>query len=365
MDPQQRWQRIALLSILGYEGAGAIVGGSLLIAAPDGRLMDMPVDLMHGFFPDFLIPGFILLALGILNAAAFIAVFLKARISWVMAVLALGGLSIWFIVEISILQELHWLHYMWGMPVVLGILLTIPLLPLQREAMRKALLVCGILSSALYVAMNVFVPMQWEAYDSAAQTISELSAFDAPTRVLWTLPGVLYTFLMTVFGWGVLKTAGRNQKLRIAGGLLIAYSALGFIWPVASMHLRETLAAGGGTWTDTLHIALGVITEILYLFALGFAAAALGKWFRIYSIVTFIIILFFGFLTFLDAPGIAANQPTPLIGVWERINIGVFLLWVVVLALILLPGPEQPPPANEHGMKAIPGKRRMASYTEI
>ena len=30
---------------------------------------------------------------------------------------------------------------------------------------------------------------------------------------------------------------------------------------------------------------------------------------------------------------IAANLPTPWIGVWERINLGVFLLWVVVLAL--------------------------------
>jgi hypothetical protein len=28
--------------------------------------------------------------------------------------------------------------------------------------MRKILLVCGILSSLLYVAMNVFMPMQWE-----------------------------------------------------------------------------------------------------------------------------------------------------------------------------------------------------------
>jgi hypothetical protein len=33
---------------------------------------------------------------------------------------------------------------------------------------------------------------------------------------------------------------------------------------------------------------------------------------------------------------IAANPPTPWVGVWERINISVFLLWVVVLAVALL-----------------------------
>ncbi len=85
-----------------------------------------------------------------------------------------------------------------------------------------------------------------------------------------------------------------------------------------------------------MHIALGVVTEILYLLALGSTAAALGKRFRLYSIATFVVLFVFGVLTFLDAPGIAKNQATPLIGVWERINIGVFLLWVVVLAVALL-----------------------------
>jgi hypothetical protein len=46
----------------------------------------------------------------------------------------------------------------------------------------------------------------------------------------------------------------------------------------------------------------------------------------------------------LDGPRIAANLPTPWVGLWERINIGVFLLWVVVLAIALLRrrGPEAP-----------------------
>ena len=49
-----------------------------------------------------------------------------------------------------------------------------------------------------------------------------------------------------------------------------------------------------------------------------------------------IVLAAFGALTFLDAPRLAANQPTPWLGVWERINVGVFLLWVVVLAAALL-----------------------------
>jgi len=51
-------------------------------------------------------------------------------------------------------------------------------------------LTCGIVASLLYVAMNVFVPLQWRGYSFASQVISELSAIDAPTRSLWVPLGI-------------------------------------------------------------------------------------------------------------------------------------------------------------------------------
>ena len=134
---QPRWQRITLLTVLGYETAGALSGGILLALAPDGRLMDMPVEIMHGFFKDFFTPGFMLIGLGVLNAAAFITVLLKNRIGWILSSLALGGLFIWFTVEIIILQEFHWLHAMWGLPVLVGIMVTIPLVISRRMELHR------------------------------------------------------------------------------------------------------------------------------------------------------------------------------------------------------------------------------------
>jgi hypothetical protein len=202
--------------------------------------------------------------------------------------------------------------------------------------LRKALLVCGILSSLLYVAMTVFIATQWEGYNSASQTISELSAIGAPTRSLWVVPGAVYTVLVTAFGWGVWISAGRIRALRRAGGLILAYGSLGLLWPFAPMHLREVLAAGGGTLSDTMHIVLASATVLLMLLAMVFGAAAFGNRFRLYSITSLVVLVAFGALTFLDAPRIAANLPTPWVGVWERINVAVFLLWVVVLATALL-----------------------------
>ena len=203
-----------------------------------------------------------------------------------------------------------------------------------RTMLNKLLLSCGILSSLVYIAMNIFIPMQYEGYDYSSRTISELSAIDAPTRSIWTAYGLIYSLMAVAFGLGVWKSAGANRPLRIAGILLLTNGLLSFFWP--PMHQREVLAAGGGTMTDTMHIVFSFATVLLFMLSIGFGAAAFGKRFRIYSIVTLIVLTFFGILTGMMASDLEANLPTPMMGVWERINIGVYMVWVIVLALMLL-----------------------------
>ena len=206
----------------------------------------------------------------------------------------------------------------------------------QKILLKKTLLIGGILSSLLYVAMNIIVAMQYPGYNPASYTVSELSAIGAPTRSLWTGWAFVYTFLVTAFGWGIFKSAGEDRAIRIMGALILIYGALGLVWHFAPMHQREVLAAGGGTVSDTMHLVLSFVSVLLMLMAIGFGAAAFDETFRFYSIISLVMLLIFGILTGLDAPKVESNQPTPLIGIWERINIGIFLLWVVVLAVLLL-----------------------------
>ncbi|MEO8588379.1 MAG: DUF998 domain-containing protein [Flavobacteriales bacterium] len=207
---------------------------------------------------------------------------------------------------------------------------------------RRILLACGIVSSLLYAAMNVFVAMRWNEYSSFSQTVSELSAIDAPTRALWVKWGVLYTLLMAAFGQGVRLAADGSRPLRVAGSLMIAYGITGLAWPLFPMHLREVLGAGGSTISDTMHIVFTFVTVLLMVAAMAFGAVAFGRRFRIYTILTILILFTFGALTGMLAPGVDANLPTPWIGVWERVNIGVFLFWVIVLATMLLRRTDKP-----------------------
>lgn len=204
--------------------------------------------------------------------------------------------------------------------------------PVPKFSQTSALLICGILSSLLYVAMNIFVAMQWKEYSSVTQTVSELSAIDAPTRNLWIWPGYIYALLIIAFGIGVRQSPDKKNKLSFVGGLLIAYGIVSLIWPIAPMHLRGEEPS----FTDTLHILFAAVTVILMFIAMGVGMGAFGVGFKIFSVSSILILLIFGTLTGMESPGIAANTPTPMIGVWERINIGVFLLWIVVLSVLLL-----------------------------
>jgi Protein of unknown function (DUF998) len=203
----------------------------------------------------------------------------------------------------------------------------------RHEAWRKGLLLCGIASSVLYALM--IWAIRYEGYNPMSQVPSELTAIGAPTRALWVQLGWIYTGLVIAFGFGLWRSAGRQRSVRILAGLVLAYASLGLLWPFAAMHQREVLAAGGGTFSDTLHVALGGVTVLLMFFAIGVGATAFGKRFRLYSIGTVVVLLTFGALTFLEAPRLQADLPTPWIGLFERINISVFLLWVLVLAAVL------------------------------
>ncbi|MCE3283566.1 MAG: hypothetical protein K0Q66_2303 [Chitinophagaceae bacterium] len=206
--------------------------------------------------------------------------------------------------------------------------------------LHKILLVTGILSALLYVFMNVITAVYYEGYDSASQTVSELSAIDAPTRPLWVALAFAYAILGMAFGSGVWMSGRDNKSLRAAGVLLVLNALIGFFWP--PMHQREVLAAGGGTWTDTLHIWFTFAWIILVIATMRYAAAGLGKTFRVYTYLTLLALVVFGALTGFDAPAMQRNEPTPWMGVVERVNIGAYLAWVVVLAWMLLKGNKKP-----------------------
>ena len=199
--------------------------------------------------------------------------------------------------------------------------------------LRRALLLCGVLSSLLYLATDVIGGLSYDGYSFVSQAVSELMAIGAPSEHLVDPLFIAYGLLVAVFGIGVMREGIRSGRaLRVTGAVLIGYAILGLTGPTLfEMHQRGTSSLPG----DRAHIALTAVLVLLVLAAIAVAASALGKRFRAYSIATLSAMVLAGVTSGAYGARLAAGEPTPGFGVVERIAIYASLLWVAALAVTL------------------------------
>ena len=198
---------------------------------------------------------------------------------------------------------------------------------------RRLLLLCGILSPLLYAIADGSAGMYWDDYSFRDQTISELGAIGAPTRSFFSLQLVVVYLLLAAFGVGVWRSAAGQRAVRITGALIFA---LGVMALTVGMFVPMQLRGPEQGLTGALHLIEGGLAVVMIVVAIGFASGAFGKPFRIYSLVTVVVMLAFGAWSGSYAPHVEQGLPTPWLGVIERIFWYAYQLWFAVLALMLL-----------------------------
>jgi hypothetical protein len=108
--------RTALLALLLFNGLSALFGGSVLIVAPDGSILGMPLSLLAGTpFSDFLLPGLILFTvLGLGSCIGWWLAFRRSTyaVRWVQVV-GLGTV-IWIVTQMIMLHGVDVLHVIYG-----------------------------------------------------------------------------------------------------------------------------------------------------------------------------------------------------------------------------------------------------------
>lgn len=212
---------------------------------------------------------------------------------------------------------------------------------------RKVLLICGIVAPAWWVTADVVGSLRYPGYSYSDQTISELGAEGAPTRGLMTvLSGIPYAALMIAFGVGIWIVTGGRRAGRITAAVLIGEVVWGFVGGIAfPMATRAVIAAGHATLRNQMHAWYGIGMPILFVLAIGFGSRLFGKRFRYFSYGTILAMLVFGLLQGMQTGALTANQPTPWMGIEERVNIYATMLWFAVLAIALLRASVERPEA--------------------
>jgi len=207
----------------------------------------------------------------------------------------------------------------------------------RADRLTKGLLACGVLYGVTYVAGNdLIAAAMTRGYTRMDQAVSELSAVGAAARPFLIGMNAIWMPAMVAFGVGVWRAARGNHWLRVAGALLMAFGVTSLMWLPFPMTARQDVVAGAAMATNDIgHIGMTALTGVFVLAEIGSSAAGLGRGFRVYCAATVAVILLFGALTGTQAPHVAQRLPTPLMGFYERVNIGAWLLWMAVLAAVL------------------------------
>jgi hypothetical protein len=185
---------------------------------------------------------------------------------------------------------------------------------------------------------DLLASLRWyEGYSYRDQEFSELFAAGSPVRErMIPLNGIAYSLLVGAFALGVWLMMDRKRAGRITAAMLVGYAVSGFIGGVVTpMSTREALAAGERTLSNSLHPIMTIVMSLFVLLSIGFGAQLGGKRFRWYSYGTIMTMIAFGVSTFPYVSRMEQNQPTPWMGVLERVNIYGIMMWVIILAISL------------------------------
>lgn len=207
--------------------------------------------------------------------------------------------------------------------------------------MKKIYPLVGIIGPIIYILAVFIGGALRHDYSPLYNAISELSMANAPNKLLMDILFGLYNIFILILGAGAfLDPDYKSKKFNSAALMLVVIGILGLMVLVFTQDPRGSPA----TLYGTLHIALSGVTALLtiisvILVGLSFKEYKGQKNFTWYSYATAILIFLSGGA---GAASIANNSPIG--GLFERITIFLFMVWVIVFSYILFRGNPKPDP---------------------
>jgi hypothetical protein len=199
-------------------------------------------------------------------------------------------------------------------------------------------ILAGILAPIVYAATVILGKVLRRGYSHISNFVSELIISGAPNKRLLDPLFALYNLLTAAFAWGILAWVGANSLSAgalasgtWAGIVLLAEAVFGFV----TVFFPQDPRGRSMTITGKMHILLAGLSSLATMAAMALLALCLGLQpglgsLSLYSWISLAIVFLSGGMT---AAMTAKNSP--LLGLLERITIGGFLQWMLVIAIWL------------------------------
>lgn len=201
----------------------------------------------------------------------------------------------------------------------------------DTSRLKRWLLVCGVVGAAVYPLADVLASTQYPGFSYRDQAVSELFAIGAPTSGLVVPLFTLSSALLFLFSIGLWMSADSDRRIKWAA-LMFALNTVDamVLWNFFPMHMRGEEP----TFTDLMHGILAV--DPFLMVAIILAAISFPGWFRRYTVATLVFTTALALSAFRYVPMVVANEPTPWMGIFERVGQYTTNVWYAVFALMLM-----------------------------
>ena len=199
--------------------------------------------------------------------------------------------------------------------------------------MKKIYTLFGIIGPAVYIFAVFLGGAIRHDYSTIYNSISELSMANAPNKLLMDVLFGIYNLFLLVFGVGAYLDSSINSKKYNAATIMLAN--IGILGLVVLVFTQDPRGAPA-TFYGTLHIILSGITAALtiisiILVGISFKNYVGMKLFSGYSYITAVLIFLSG-----GASAASFANSGPYSGLFERITIYLFMIWVITLSYLIL-----------------------------
>jgi len=188
--------------------------------------------------------------------------------------------------------------------------------------------ILGIVAIGLYIGATVLGGILDPEYSQVRNAISELTGSQAPNSAILAPIFIGYNLLLAGFAYALMRAAGNERLFRIAFWMFVVGAGSG----IGQVTLfRMDPIRGMATTPGTVHIALAGLSSLLtlataVLYGFAFRREVLYRRLSTYSFVTAALLV-------VSAPAAVISIGTDVMGLFERLTIGVFLAWVVVVSI--------------------------------
>jgi hypothetical protein len=173
----------------------------------------------------------------------------------------------------------------------------------------------------VYVGTTIFGGYIYPGYSHVSQAISELIGSGSPVAGIINPLFLFYNILLLLFSYAVyMKWGSVMTKIgAVLLGVVAGASILMWWFPM-------DVPGGAVTQTGVIHIILASIeslSTVITAFLFGVSLKKRSPYLSAVSFVTGIALLLTGPLA-----GISVSQESPYMGIFERITIGAFMIWL-------------------------------------